>query len=424
MNTQQHKHGERVFCWSQSMFGSGSKIWGTVRQCSKYKWVDLDNSVGSNQNRVRYDRAYWYSQDDWDLECQQIREIHENDKRKEEKEKIKATEKYQEVTANLIKLTEIKVGQKIRVVPKNCPDMHFVYIVTEIRNNTIFGLDSDDCEVSVGRVGEVYFAVKESIDNPVVETVKETNPQNKVAKLQAKLTRLNAQLLITRGNRAKVKIVIEILRVESAIEQFSPKQKEITLTWEQKKSLNALTGGNLPVFSKLTEESKEKLLKIVDELEVLNCEADQDNATGKGAWKRPSEASIKRSEKRSNEYSLLRKRIEQLELIQEKPVEINQSKPVDVPATKKNEFCKKPEKATIKFLESRFKDAQVDITETQVIIKSGTSELAMNLFFEIPDINDYYNQYRRAKTIKNLKQNQTSKVHSVCEYISTILLAS
>lgn len=424
MNTQQHKHGERVFCWSQSMFGSGSKIWGTVRQCSKYKWVDLDNSVGSNQNRVRYDRAYWYSQDDWDLECQQIREIHENDKRKEEKEKIKATEKYQEVTANLIKLTEIKVGQKIRVVPKNCPDMHFVYIVTEIRNNTIFGLDSDDCEVSVGRVGEVYFAVKESIDNPVVETVKETNPQNKVAKLQAKLTRLNAQLLITRGNRAKVKIVIEILRVESVIERLNPRQKEITLTWEQKKSLNALTGGNLPVFSKLTEESKEKLLKIVDELEDLEREEYRDKCTGKGLWKRPSKASIKRSEKRSNEYSLLKKRIEQLELIQEKPVEINQSKPVDVPATKKNEFCKKPEKATIKFLESRFKDAQVDITETQVIIKSGTSELAMNLFFEIPDINDYYNQYRRAKTIKNLKQNQTSKVHSVCEYISAILLAS
>lgn len=296
----------------------------------------------------------------------------------------------------------------------------------EVKEKSIEQIEAEQLELMLTQEKsiETKEETQEVIDNPVVETVKETNPQNKVAKLQAKLTRLNAQLSITRGNRAKVKIVIEILRVESAIEQFSPKQKEITLTWEQKKSLNALTGGNLPVFSKLTEESKEKLLKIVDELEVLNCEADQDNATGKGAWKRPSEASIKRSEKRSNEYSLLRKRIEQLELIQEKSVEINQSKPVDVSATKKNEFCKKPEKATIKFLESRFKDAQVDITKTQVIIKSGTSELAMNLFFEIPDINDYYNQYRRAKTIKNLKQNQTSKVHSVCEYISTILLAS
>lgn len=225
MNTQQHKHGERVFCWSQSMFNSGSKAWGTVRQCSKYKWVDLDNSVGSNQNRVRYDRAYWYSQDDWDLECQQIREMRENDKRKEEEEKIKAAERYQEVTANLVKLTEIKVGQKIRFVSKYCPDMLDVYIVTEIRNNTIFGLDSDNREVSVGRVGEVYFAAEEPTDNTVVKAVKETKPQNKIAKLQAKLIRLEFQLKITKGNRAKAKIVIEILKIESAIEQLEPVQE-------------------------------------------------------------------------------------------------------------------------------------------------------------------------------------------------------
>ena len=321
MNTQQHKHGERVFCWSQSMFGSGSKIWGTVKQCSKYKWVDLDNSVGSNQNRVRYDRAYWYSQDDWDLECQQIREMHENDKRKEEEEKIKAAERYQEVTANLVKLTEIKVGQKIRFVSKDCPDMHFVYIVTEIKNSTIFGLDSDNCEVSVGRVGEVYFAVEEPIDNTVVKTVKKTNPQNKIAKLQTKLIRLESQLKITKGNRAKAKIVIEIVRVESAIEQLIPKEKEITLTREQEKSLNALTGGNF-IFNKLTQESKQKLLKINKELEVLNREEYRDNCTGKGVWKRPSEASIKRSEKRSQKYKLLREKVEKLELIQETPVKV------------------------------------------------------------------------------------------------------
>jgi hypothetical protein len=58
--------------------------------------------------------------------------------------------------------------------------------------------------------------------------------------LQTKLARLEAQLKITKGNRAKAKIVIEILKVESAIEQLKLK-KEITLTWEQQKSLNALT---------------------------------------------------------------------------------------------------------------------------------------------------------------------------------------
>ena len=345
--------------------------------------------------------------------------------------------------------------------------------------------------------------------------------------LQTKLTRLNAQLKITKGNRAKAKIIIEILKVESAIEQLELKQKEITLTWEQKKSLNALTGGNLPVFSKLTENSKEELLKISNELEALSREEYQDNCTGKGAWKKPSKASIQRSEKRSQKYRLLRERVEQLELIQEKPVEVKKEievknitvkipvsvstlkkhcdvpsaemtdqqiingwkyslaaqsmqrdfrtqeniqwedrhlllnivywvdqyqqemdkrgltekyclwiekkqafkdefykKPVDAPVTKKDEFCKKPEKTTIKFLEAKFKDAQIEITDKQIVLKSETSELAINLSFEIPDISDYYNQSRRTKTIRNLKQNQTSKIHSVCEYISSILLAA
>jgi hypothetical protein len=139
--------------------------------------------------------------------------------------------------------------------------------------------------------------------------------------LQTKLARLEAQLKITKGNRAKAKIVIEILKVELAIEQFNLEQKEITLTWEQQRSLNALTGGQF-IFSKLTEESKKQLLKIVGELEDLEREEYRDKCTGKGLWKRPSEASIKRSEKRSNKYRLLRERVSKLELIQEKPAEI------------------------------------------------------------------------------------------------------
>ena len=43
--------------------------------------------------------------------------------------------------------------------------------------------------------------------------------------LQTKLARLKAQLKITKGNRAKAKIVIEILKVESAIEQLKPKKE-------------------------------------------------------------------------------------------------------------------------------------------------------------------------------------------------------
>jgi hypothetical protein len=164
--------------------------------------------------------------------------------------------------------------------------------------------------------------------------------------LQTKLARLEAQLKVAKGNRNKAKIVIEILKVESAIEQLKPK-KEITLTWEQQKSLNALTGGQF-IFQLLTKESKKQLLKIVSELEDLEREADQDRAIGKGAWKRPSEASIKRSEKRSNKYRFLRERVSKLELIQEKPVEEKEIKvknitikiPVSVSTLKKH--CKVP----------------------------------------------------------------------------------
>jgi hypothetical protein len=139
--------------------------------------------------------------------------------------------------------------------------------------------------------------------------------------LQTKLARLKSQLKITRGNRAKAKIVIEILKVESAIGQLKPK-KEITLTWEQQKSLNALTGGQF-IFQLLTEESKKQLLeKIVGELEDLEREEYRDKCTGKGLWKRPSEASIKRSEKRSNKYRLLRERVSKLDQEQNQAIRI------------------------------------------------------------------------------------------------------
>ena len=328
--------------------------------------------------------------------------------------------------------------------------------------------------------------------------------------LQTKLNRLQSQLAVTKGNRNKAKLVLDILKIEAAIEQLEPKQ-EITLTREQEKSLNALTGGKCPIFSKLTEKSKEELLKISDELEALNREEYQDNCTGKGAWKRPSTASVKRSEQRSNKCRLLSRRVEQLELIQENPVlievkekeievkDVTVKLPVSVSTLKKHcgvpsaemtdkeiingwkyslsaqsmqkdwrlaeqiswadrhlllnivhwvdqyqqemdkrgltekyclwiekkeafkdEFCKKPDRKTIKLLESRFKDAQIDITETQVVLKSETSELTMNCSMELPELD-----YRRKDVIKSLiKQNQNPKIHSVYEYIGSILLAA
>lgn len=48
-----------------------------------------------------------------------------------------------------------------------------------------------------------------------------------LTKLQTKLTKLTAQLKITRGNRAKAKIIIAILKVEAAIETLESIQEPL-----------------------------------------------------------------------------------------------------------------------------------------------------------------------------------------------------
>jgi len=51
---------------------------------------------------------------------------------------------------------------------------------------------------------------------------------NNMNTLQTKLSRLNARLLVTKGNRNKAKIVIEILKVEFAIELLKPSVIKMT----------------------------------------------------------------------------------------------------------------------------------------------------------------------------------------------------
>lgn len=48
--------------------------------------------------------------------------------------------------------------------------------------------------------------------------------KSKLNRLNARLTRLNAQLAITKGNLNKAKLVLEILKVEATIEQLSQKR--------------------------------------------------------------------------------------------------------------------------------------------------------------------------------------------------------
>lgn len=140
--------------------------------------------------------------------------------------------------------------------------------------------------------------------------------------LQTKLARLNAQLLITKGNRNKAKIVIDILKVELAIEQLKP---------------------------------------------VIAIRAKK-------------EATVK-----------------------------------------KDKFCKKAEKETVKLLQSRFKNAKVNVTETKVNITSESAEISVNSSFLLNT--DYY-EYNRETKISKLKKSQTAKVHAIFEFIGTVLLAS
>ena len=72
-------------------------------------------------------------------------------------------------------------------------------------------------EIINNPVAETAKETEKEIDNPAVKTVKQVKPQNKIAKLQAKLNRLQSQLAVTKGNRNKAKLVLEILKIESAI---------------------------------------------------------------------------------------------------------------------------------------------------------------------------------------------------------------
>ena len=281
-------------------------------------------------------------------------------------------------------------------------------------------------------------AKEETIDNTAVKTVKEAKPKNKVAKLQAKLKKLNAQLSITKGRQNQHKLVEKILKIEATIEQLEPKQENPVPVEVKEKEIEVKDIiVKIPVsVSTLKKHTKFPSSKLTDK-EIIN------------GWKYSLAAQSMQRDFRTQKdiqwgdrHLLLnivyfvdqyqqemdkRRLTEKYCLWIEKKQAFKDEfyeKPIDAPVTKKDEFCKKPEKATIKFLESKFNDAQIEITDRQIILKSETSELKLNCFVEIPYIDEYYNHDRRKKLIKRLRDGQTSKAHSVCEYIGSILLTA
>ena len=239
--------------------------------------------------------------------------------------------------------------------------------------------------------------------------------------LQTKLTRLNAQLSVTKGNRNKAKLILEILKVESAIEQLELIQ-ENPLEVEEKEIEVKNIAVKLPVsVSTLKKHCGVPSAEMTDK-EIIN------------GWKYSLAAQSMQKDWRLTEQiswadrHLILNIVYWVDQYQQEMDERGLTEKYCLWIEKKeeiqDEFCKKPEKATIKFLESKFKNCQIEITDKQIILTSETSELKLNCFVEIPYIDEYYNHYRRKKLIKRLRDGQTSKAHSVCEYIGSILLAA
>lgn len=107
--------------------------------------------------------------------------------------------------------------------------------------------------------------IEKEIDNPTAKAVKETKLQSKLIKYQTSLARLTAQLAITKGNRNKAKIVLDILEVESSIELLSStienmqSFKDETVTLAQPEWLQKLS---------IPEPTKER---VVNTINALDC---------------------------------------------------------------------------------------------------------------------------------------------------------
>ena len=120
---------------------------------------------------------------------------------------------------------------EIAVTVKGLKDTNYIAEIKEITNKyhnwdwqTVTGdtnviVNTDEETTNSPVVETVEVTKEETTNSPVVETVKEVKPKNKVAKLQAKLARLNAQLRITKGRKNLRKLVEKILKVEASIEQ-------------------------------------------------------------------------------------------------------------------------------------------------------------------------------------------------------------
>jgi hypothetical protein len=214
--------------------------------------------------------------------------------------------------------------------------------------------------------------------------------------LQIKLARLESQLKITKGNRAKAKIVIEILKVESAIEQLKPKKeikvKDITI--------------KIPVsVSTLKKHCKVPSSKLTDK-EIID------------GWKYSLAAQSMQRDFRTQkdiqwgDRHLLLQVVYWVDQYQQEMNKRGLTEKyclwIEEKQAFKDEFHRKPEKA---INESK---PQINIAETQVI-ELRAKQLELNLFCEMPCVNKFQEVIDNTKFTKQTisilnKEGKTRKV--------------
>jgi hypothetical protein len=168
MTTQNYKNGERVFCFSQSLLGGGSRIYGTVKVCAKYTWVILDDGERYGK-RVRIDRANWYTEEKYERESKEYhlkylqyqKDLEIKEKRDEEKRE-NLINQAKEIIPSVGKLVKKYIKEKkcfwIYKITDICEDgiLFLGYITDE--TGTKYGYEDDETIV-VGKINEAYYEV-------------------------------------------------------------------------------------------------------------------------------------------------------------------------------------------------------------------------------------------------------------------------
>jgi hypothetical protein len=169
--TTQYTNGQRVFCFAQSMFGCGSKIYGTVKVCQKHTWVILDESERYGQSRVRIDQVNWYTEEEYQKEIELIK-THTEIERQNELQEVRNKQEKTQLSKDSSVQTEAKVGKIVKLIYGGM-EMHYKILKID-DNGDVWGYDVDEntvpCERSMGTINSEFYQ-SEKDDNEETQTL-------------------------------------------------------------------------------------------------------------------------------------------------------------------------------------------------------------------------------------------------------------